>query len=222
MIISKKAIPRRTVLRGLGATMSLPLLDGMVPAMTGAGADAGAAGAPLRRGLRAERDGHGELPPGDARAPGFELTPTLQGMAPFREQMLVLSGLDCVPTPGPARRRARQGVHALPDRHLAADQRDVARRRHLGRSDPGQRAGQADAARVAGAGHRVERHGGRLRRRLRLRLHQHDFVAQREHAAADAAQPARGVRAAVRRQRQHRRARPAGAAAAASAACSTR
>jgi hypothetical protein len=32
MIITKKAIPRRTVLRGLGASLALPLLDGMVPA----------------------------------------------------------------------------------------------------------------------------------------------------------------------------------------------
>ena len=34
MIITRKAIPRRTVLRGLGATLALPLLDGMVPALT--------------------------------------------------------------------------------------------------------------------------------------------------------------------------------------------
>ena len=34
MIITKKAIPRRTVLRGLGATLALPLLDSMVPALT--------------------------------------------------------------------------------------------------------------------------------------------------------------------------------------------
>ena len=34
MIITKKAIPRRTVLRGLGATLALPLLDGMIPALT--------------------------------------------------------------------------------------------------------------------------------------------------------------------------------------------
>ena len=33
MIISKKAIPRRTVLRGIGATLALPLLDAMVPAL---------------------------------------------------------------------------------------------------------------------------------------------------------------------------------------------
>ena len=34
MIVTKKAIPRRTVLRGLGAALALPLLDGMVPAFT--------------------------------------------------------------------------------------------------------------------------------------------------------------------------------------------
>ena len=32
MIVTKKAIPRRTVLRGLGVTVALPLLDSMVPA----------------------------------------------------------------------------------------------------------------------------------------------------------------------------------------------
>ena len=32
MIITGKAIPRRMVLRGLGASLALPLLDGMVPA----------------------------------------------------------------------------------------------------------------------------------------------------------------------------------------------
>ena len=34
MIITKKAIPRRSVLRGIGATLALPLLDGMVPALS--------------------------------------------------------------------------------------------------------------------------------------------------------------------------------------------
>ena len=34
MILTKKALPRRTFLRGVGATLSLPLLDAMVPAMT--------------------------------------------------------------------------------------------------------------------------------------------------------------------------------------------
>ena len=34
MILTKKALPRRTFLRGVGASLSLPLLDAMVPAMT--------------------------------------------------------------------------------------------------------------------------------------------------------------------------------------------
>ena len=34
MIITKKAMPRRTFLRGMGATMALPLLEAMVPAAT--------------------------------------------------------------------------------------------------------------------------------------------------------------------------------------------
>ena len=46
MIITKKAIPRRTMLRGLGAAMALPLLDGMVPALT---ALSNTAASPLRR-----------------------------------------------------------------------------------------------------------------------------------------------------------------------------
>src|SRR2546427_1860201 len=34
MIVTKKALPRRTFLRGVGATLALPLLDAMVPSMT--------------------------------------------------------------------------------------------------------------------------------------------------------------------------------------------
>ena len=34
MIITKKALPRRTFLRGMGATLALPLLDAMVPSLT--------------------------------------------------------------------------------------------------------------------------------------------------------------------------------------------
>ena len=34
MIITKMALPRRTFLRGVGATLALPLLDGMVPALS--------------------------------------------------------------------------------------------------------------------------------------------------------------------------------------------
>ena len=55
MIITKKALPRRTFLRGVGATLALPLLDAMVPAHDRAGGDAGQSGAPP--GLRLHADG---------------------------------------------------------------------------------------------------------------------------------------------------------------------
>ena len=42
MIITKKALPRRTFLRGLGSAVALPLLDAMAPAMTALAASPGA------------------------------------------------------------------------------------------------------------------------------------------------------------------------------------
>ena len=46
MMITRKSIPRRTVLRGLGVSLALPLLESMVPAMT---ALAQTAARPVRR-----------------------------------------------------------------------------------------------------------------------------------------------------------------------------
>ena len=55
MIITKKALPRRTFLRGMGASVALPLLDAMVPSMT---AFAKTPAAPVRRsGIRLHADG---------------------------------------------------------------------------------------------------------------------------------------------------------------------
>ena len=49
MIIRKLSLPRRTFLRGMGAAVALPLLDAMVPALSGLSATAGAASGPVRR-----------------------------------------------------------------------------------------------------------------------------------------------------------------------------
>ena len=49
MIITKMALPRRTFLRGLGATLALPLLDAMVPALSALAKTAAAARPPPRR-----------------------------------------------------------------------------------------------------------------------------------------------------------------------------
>ena len=99
MIITKRAIPRRTVLRGLGATLALPLLDGMIPALS---AQANTAARPPHRfGVVYVPNGviHSAwLPSGEGAA--YELSPTLTPLDPFRDRMVVLSGLSCVSPPG--------------------------------------------------------------------------------------------------------------------------
>ena len=102
MIITKKAIPRRAVLRGIGATLALPLLDGMVPALS-------AIRNTPAKGMR--RFGVTYVPNGMAmehwtpkgEGTAFEFSQILQPMEPFRDRTLVLSGLN----PGPG-----GGAHA--------------------------------------------------------------------------------------------------------------
>ena len=92
MTITRRSLPRRTVLRGLGATLGLPLLDAMVPAFT---AVARTAAKPTHRfqaiyapnGMAMEH----WTPAEEGRA--FALTPILGPLAPFRNQLLVISGL---------------------------------------------------------------------------------------------------------------------------------
>jgi hypothetical protein len=96
MIITKKAVPRRTFLRGLGCTLALPLLDAMVPALS---AVARTAGAPVRR------LGFVYVPNGvnlakwavTGTGSAFEFSSTLSPLEPFKQYITVLSGLDCDP-----------------------------------------------------------------------------------------------------------------------------
>src|SRR5919109_2555744 len=96
MMITKKATSRRTVLRGMGSMLALPLLDSMMPALS---ALQKTAARPINRfGVMYVPNGmimKNYLPL--AEGPGFELTPTLSALAPFREHLLVLSGLECIP-----------------------------------------------------------------------------------------------------------------------------
>ena len=91
-IVTKKHLARRTVLRGLGATIALPFLDGMVPAF--ANSRSVAAALPLRVGALYAPNGMNmrDWTPAVEGA-AFELTPILQPLAPFRDRMVVLSGL---------------------------------------------------------------------------------------------------------------------------------
>ncbi|MBX5461709.1 MAG: DUF1552 domain-containing protein [Steroidobacteraceae bacterium] len=105
MFITKKHLSRRAVLRGLGVTVSLPLLEAMVPAAT---AIANTAAAPKPR-LGFFYFPHGAVmekwtPKTVGR--DFELMPILEPLAPFRKQLTIVSNLGNKP----AESRA---VHAL-------------------------------------------------------------------------------------------------------------
>jgi hypothetical protein len=115
MIIAKKAIPRRTVLRGLGSALALPLLDSMIPALS---ALQKTAARPINRfGVMYVPNGmimKDYLPLTEGA--DYALTPTLSALAPFREQVLVLSGLECIPTPGrPGGAHAKASTRFLTD-----------------------------------------------------------------------------------------------------------
>src|SRR5687768_9847482 len=92
MFITKKHLPRRTFLRGMGVTLALPLLDSMVPART-LFAQTAAKAAP--------RLGFVYIPHGAimdkwtpaAEGAGFEFTPILKPLEPFRDHLNVISGL---------------------------------------------------------------------------------------------------------------------------------
>jgi hypothetical protein len=104
MMITRKALSRRTVLKALGVTVPLPFLDAMVPALTAL--EQTAARPALRFGAVYVPNG---VIPGKwfpaTEGTGFEFSPTLQPLEPFRDRLLVISGLDSVPPPPPGERQ---------------------------------------------------------------------------------------------------------------------
>jgi len=90
MMIFKKTLPRRTFLRGVGATLALPLLDGMLPAF----------GAP-QSSTSPTRVSFVYVPNGiimnhwtpTVEGAAFDITPILTPLAPYRQKLLVLTGL---------------------------------------------------------------------------------------------------------------------------------
>jgi len=102
MFITKSSVSRRTVLRGIGATLSLPLLDAMVPALTRTALTAatptkrfGAIFVPM-----GERPSHWTPP---TTGNGFEFSSILKPLEKFRDYVNVVSNID----------RPLQGTHAV-------------------------------------------------------------------------------------------------------------
>jgi len=89
MVITKTALHRRTFIRGMGAVVALPLLDAMIPAMR-----AQTKGVPR---FTAVYFGNGanmfQWTPATEGA-GFEFSPTLKPLEPFRSRTNIFTGLD--------------------------------------------------------------------------------------------------------------------------------
>ena len=93
MFLRKQAIPRRTVLRGLGTALALPWLDAMMPALT---ALAKSEAKPVRR-FSITYTGNGVAPgfyEPKAEGAGYELSTILQPLAPYKDRAIVISGID--------------------------------------------------------------------------------------------------------------------------------
>ena len=92
MFVTRKHLPRRTFLKGVGVSLALPLLDSMIPART---LLAQTAAKPLPR-LGFVYVPHGAImdkwTPATEGA-GFEFTPILKPLEPFRDRLNVVSGL---------------------------------------------------------------------------------------------------------------------------------
>ena len=91
MILTRKALPRRTILRGMGAMVSLPFLDAMVPAF------AATRKAPVRLAFAYIPNGLANM---DYWNPGYEgrlgeLPRLLKPMEPFKNDILLLGNLTC-------------------------------------------------------------------------------------------------------------------------------
>src|SRR5689334_15919840 len=100
MFITKMALPRRTFLRGIGATVALPFLDAMVPALSAA---TSTSQSPTRLAFFHVPNGAWS-PDFHPKTVGsnFEITPILKPLAGVKDNMIVFSGLQNAPSLDPA------------------------------------------------------------------------------------------------------------------------
>src|SRR4051812_18344411 len=92
MVITKLSLPRRTFLRGMGTTLALPFLDAMVPALT-----ALPKSTPRFTAIYFGNGANMNDWTPATEGVGFAMSPSLKALEPFRERMLVVTGLDNYP-----------------------------------------------------------------------------------------------------------------------------
>jgi hypothetical protein len=192
MFITKKHLSRRTFLRGAGVTIALPLLESMVPAQT-----------PLARTAAAptQRFGFVYVPHGSIMkdwtpakdGAGFEFSPILKPLEKFRDQVNVITGLYNSGEPGHSVSCATFLSGTVPSKgnviHLNTTIDQIIARRRAGLDIP-----------LDGVCDRRSLQPYRqLCRRFPLFIHEYDFVAHADAAAAHGTESPRRLRAHVRR-----------------------
>lgn len=103
MFITKKSISRRTVLRGMGAAISLPFLESMLPAQTALSKLGSVLPKPRFTGIEMVHGGAGSTKYGTqknlwspaAEGRDWEITPILEPLKPYRDYLTVISHTDC-------------------------------------------------------------------------------------------------------------------------------
>ncbi len=194
MFISKKHLSRRTVLRGVGVAIGLPLLDAMIPAHT-ALAKTAAKGSP--------RMGFFYLPHGavmtewtpKSEGTQFELSRILQPLEPFRRQLTVVSGLANKPADSNATHAITPAtwLSAVPPEKSNAPIGGVTDRSDGG---PAHRTGNA-AAVHRGGGDGTRRKRG-MQRHVWLRPREHHFISHADDASADGSGSPQALQQAIR------------------------
>ena len=200
MFITKKALSRRTVLRGMGATLALPVLDAMAPALTAVQRSAAQAvprlgffyvpngstrprGGPQVKRLLPGTD-HESARTVSRSADSNHGAEQLGGGATWRRRRRAFtrgSGLAQWPAPQ---------AHRGPPTTSAGSRSIRSRRKNLEKDTP-LRSIRADG--------RSRISGRQLRERIQLRLYQFTCVARRRNAAPDGRRPTRRVRTPLRR-----------------------
>ena len=207
MLITKRALPRRTFLRGAGAALALPFAGRDGARGLRALADRGRSGAAARVRLLPQRREHVPVAEqGGRQRVRAVADPGAARPLPRRGHGAVRSRQRPGEPVGRRHRRPPARRFLVAERHPSAQERGSRRARgddhrsdRRGRDRPGHAAG------LAGALSRAGRLDGHLRRqRLQLRLYRLALVADADHAAAGRAQPAQRVRPDVRRRRHAR------------------
>src|SRR6185295_13954327 len=93
MFVSKLSLPRRTFLRGVGATVGLPLLEAMVPAFTALAKTPAAPQAPRFGAVFVPNGAIMEQWVPATAGPGFTFTPILKPLEAFKDSLVVVSNL---------------------------------------------------------------------------------------------------------------------------------